>query len=228
MASKALVVAASFRRPALAASSAEPMHASHLNDADIFLLRHGETVWNSERRVQGRLDSPLTALGMEQARRCGERLRPLLDPADGYRLISSPLGRALQTASIIAETLGGAMTDISTDEQLTEMAWGRWDGLTAAEIEAKDPELWQARIDDRWTKPPPGGGETQQDILDRATTWLASTPPGARLVVVAHGALGRAVRVAYAGLPPAAMLELDQPQDAFFRLHGGMITRIDA
>lgn len=204
------------------------MSPPHTDDADIFLLRHGETVWNRERRVQGRLDSPLTESGLEQARRYGERLRLLLDPADGYRLISSPLGRSLQTAMIIAETLGRCRDDITTDEQLSEMAWGRWDGLTAAEIEAKDPELWQARIDDRWTRPPPGGGETQQDILDRATTWLATITPSARLVVVAHGALGRAVRVAYAGLPPAAMLDLDQPQDAFFRLQAGVITRIDA
>ncbi len=221
-------MAASFRPQAPAASSAEQMNPLHTDDADIFLLRHGETVWNRERRVQGRLNSPLTERGLEQARRYGERLRLLLEPADGYRLISSPLGRALQTTTIIAEALGRRSGDITTDEQLTEMAWGRWDGLTAAEIEAKDPELWQARIDDRWTRPPPGGGETQQDILDRAIAWLATITPGARLVVVAHGALGRAVRVAYAGLPPAAMLELDQPQDAFFRLRGGMITRIDA
>ena len=210
------------------ASSAEQMNASHLDDTDILLLRHGETVWNREHRVQGRLDSPLTERGIEQARRYGERLRLLLDPADGHQLISSPLGRALQTATIIAETLGWSDDGITTDERLSEMAWGRWDGLTAAEIEAKDPELWQARIDDRWTRPPPGGGETQQDIFDRATAWLATIEPCARLVVVAHGALGRAVRVAYAGLPPTMMLELDQPQDAFFRLKGGVVTRIDA
>ena len=176
---------------------------------------------------KGSWNSPLTERGVEQARRYGERLLSVLEPADGFRLVSSPLGRALQTTRIIAETLGWNGADIITDEQLTEMAWGRWEGLTAAEIEARDPELWQARIDDRWTRPPPGGGETQQDILDRATAWLASIAPGSRLVAVAHGAFNRAVRVAYLGLPPAAMLELDQPQDAFFRLQDGSITRID-
>jgi probable phosphoglycerate mutase len=198
-----------------------------LDGADIFLLRHGETVWNRERRVQGQLDSPLTPLGLEQARRYGQRLATLLVPVDGYRLVASPLGRALHTATIVAEALGRPAHDIATDDRLKEMAWGRWDGMTAAEIEAQDPELWQARIDDRWTRPPPGGGETQQDLHDRAVAWLRSVAPGARLVVVAHGALGRAVRCAYAGQPPAAMLDLDQPQDAFFRLRGGVITRID-
>jgi broad specificity phosphatase PhoE len=196
-------------------------------EADIFLLRHGETVWNRERRVQGHLDSPLTPLGLDQARRYGTRLKTLLGQEDGYRLVASPLGRALHTATIVAEVLGRTPDQITTDDRLKEMAWGRWDGMTAAEIEALDAELWQARIDDRWTRPPPGGGETQQDILDRATAWLGSVAADARLVVIAHGALGRAVRCAYEGLPPAAMLDLDQPQDAFFRLRGGVVTRIE-
>ncbi len=203
------------------------MRPGRLDRADIFLLRHGETVWNRERRVQGQKDSPLTPLGREQARRYGQRLRSLLDPPDGYRLVASPLGRAVHTARIVAGVLDRAAHEIATDDRLKEMAWGRWDGLTAAEIEALDPELWQARIDDRWTRPPPGGGETQQDLLDRAVAWLASVQADARLVVVAHGAFGRAARCAYAGQPPAAMLDLDQPQDAFFRLKGGVITRID-
>ena len=203
------------------------MPSANLSGADIFLLRHGETVWNRERRVQGQKDSPLTDLGLEQARRYGTRLKALLDPPEGYRLVASPLGRALHTATIVAEELGRAAHEIATDDRLKEMAWGRWDGMTAAEIEVLDPELWQARIDDRWTRPPPDGGETQQDLLDRAVAWLGSVEAEARLVVVAHGALGRAVRCAYAGLPPASMLDLDQPQDAFFRLQGGVVTRIE-
>ena len=203
------------------------MQEASIHAADIFLLRHGETVWNRERRVQGHLDSPLTPLGLDQARRYGTRLKELLGQEDGYRLVASPLGRALHTATIVAEVLGRTPDQITTDDRLKEMAWGRWDGMTAAEIEALDAELWQARIDDRWTRPPPGGGETQQDILDRATAWLGSVAADARLVVVAHGALGRAVRCAYEGLPPAAMLDLDQPQDAFFRLRGGVVTRIE-
>jgi len=198
-----------------------------VRDADIFLLRHGETIWNRERRVQGHKDSPLTPVGLEQARRYGVRLAGLLRPVDGYRLVASPLGRALHTATIVAAVLGRPAHEITTDDRLKEMGWGRWDGMTAAEIEAQDPELWRARIEDRWTRPPPGGGETQQDILDRARAWLASIEPEARLVVVGHGALGRAIRCAYEGLPPAAMLDLDQPQDAFFRLRGGSVTRID-
>jgi probable phosphoglycerate mutase len=108
-----------------------------------------------------------------------------------------------------------------------EMTWGRWDGMTAAEIEALDPELWQARIADRWTVAPPGGGETQRCIVTRAAGWLVDLPEGARVLAVAHGALGRALRVAYQGLPDAAMLEMDEPQDAVFWLRGGAVERLD-
>lgn len=197
-------------------------------DAVIFLLRHGETIWNLERRVQGHKDSPLTVLGIRQAERFGRRLAPLLDPPGDWQLVTSPLGRAWQTAVIVAEVIGRRPHEIAIDDRLKEMAWGRWDGLTAAEIEAQDAELWQARIDDRWTRPPPGGGESQTDLFGRAAGWLGTIAPAARLVVVAHGALGRALRTAYLRLDPATMLDLDQPQDAFFKLAGGMIERFEA
>jgi len=200
---------------------------------DIFLVRHGETVWNRERRVQGRLDSPLTERGIEQARAYGRTLAHVLDAVercDGPKfldLVASPLGRTRATAAIVAAALGRPEDAVRYDPLLSEMTWGAWDGLTAAEIEARDPELWRARIADRFTVAPPGGGETQQDIHDRAARWLHAQPPAARLVVVGHGAFGRALRCVFTGRPAAAMLELDEPQDAFFRLIDGRIERID-
>ena len=196
---------------------------------DLFLFRHGETRWNRERRFQGQRDSPLTELGIAQGRRLGRRLRLELEEPLTYRLVSSPLGRARHTAAILAKAIGRRRDEIIFDDRLMEMTWGDWDGLTAAEIEARDPGLWQARIDDRWTVPPPGGGETQQAILDRAAAWLADLGgfAGTRLIAVAHGAIGRAIRCAYVKLPSAAMLGLDEPQDAFFRLRAGRIERID-
>src|SRR5579875_3120410 len=72
----------------------------------LYLMRHGETVWNCERRFQGRRDSPLTAKGRLQAQRMGEVLRRLGAGAAGWAIVASPLGRALETARIVAETLG--------------------------------------------------------------------------------------------------------------------------
>ncbi len=179
--------------------------------------------------MSGHKDSPLTLLGVAQARFVGEVLKgrfggELIDWA--WR--SSPLGRAWQTAVIVAEVVGVPPTRILHDDRLKEMTWGRWDGLTAAEIEAQDADLWRARLADRWTVPPPGGGETQRCVVDRAAAWLRSQPSGARIVAIAHGALGRAVRVAYLGLPEAAMLEMDEPQDAVFRLSDGGVERLES
>ena len=194
--------------------------------AEIFLLRHGETVWNRERRMQGWRDSPLTLKGIAQAGAMGRTLKGLIGKGEGFRFLSSPLGRAWATAVIVAETLGREPSAIERDDALREMTWGDWDGLTAAEIQARDPERWQARIDDRFTVAPPGGGETQTAVVERAAGWLQGLPHGSRLIVAGHGAFGRALRTAFEGAHPARMLELDEPQDAFFRLKPGAIERI--
>ncbi len=193
----------------------------------IYLLRHGETLWNRERRMQGRRDSPLTERGIAQAAAMGEALRARLgDGAEGFAWRSSPLMRAWQTAVIVAGRVGVDPGAIERQDALREMTWGDWDGLTAAEIEARDPQLWQARINDRFTIAPPGGGETQTEIVVRAATWLRAVPADAKLVVVAHGALGRALRTAFEGAHPKRMLELDEPQDAFYRLSDAGIERL--
>jgi len=197
-------------------------------DRRIFLLRHGETVWNREGRMQGWRDSPLTLKGIAQARAYGTRLRALLGPGlPGYRLVSSPLGRAWQTATVIAEICGVDPRRIEHDPLLREISWGAWDGLTAEEIAARDPERWRQRLRTRFADPPPDGGESPGQLYDRARHWLAALPPGARVVAVAHGGLGRVLRAAYLGLPLAASYELDQPQDAFYRLAGGRVERIE-
>jgi broad specificity phosphatase PhoE len=197
-------------------------------DIELIYARHGETVWNRQRRVQGHRDSPLTLRGWLQARALGGLLsRHFGDSLAGFTWRASPLGRAWQTAVVLAETTGVDPAAIAHDDRLREMTWGDWDGLTAAEIEARDPELWRARLADRWTVAPPGGGETQADIVHRAAAWLLELPPGARVVAVAHGALGRAMRTAYLGLPPAAMLEMDEPHDALFWFTRGELVRLD-
>jgi probable phosphoglycerate mutase len=100
----------------------------------IYLVRHGETVWNREGRVQGHLDSPLTTRGLVQARRAGDTLRGLIDDPQEYTLLTSPLGRARQTAAIVAEIVGWGSGACRQDPELREMSWGEWEGLTTEEI----------------------------------------------------------------------------------------------
>ncbi len=197
-------------------------------DRLIYLVRHGETEWNRAGRVQGHLDSPLTARGEDQAGRVGRTLAGLIGAGDGFAMVASPLGRVLRTAAIIRAAMGLAPDDCPTDDRLMEITWGAWDGLTRDEIDAGEPGAMARRLQNHWRFVPPGGGESYAMVADRVRGWLDGVAQGQRLVVVAHGTTGRVLRGLYAGLSEAETLDLAEPQDAFFRLHGGAIERIDA
>jgi len=150
----------------------------------ILLVRHGETAWNATGRLQGQSDTPLNALGHEQARRAAQRLA--CEPVRG--LYSSDLARALQTAAIIGQALG---LTVVTSSRLRERLYGAWEGLTAAEIQARYPEqfaAWRARSPDF----APPQGETRSQLLARALAELnaiALRHVGEMAVVVTHGGL---------------------------------------
>jgi broad specificity phosphatase PhoE len=198
----------------------------------IYLFRHGETVWNAEKRAQGHLDSPLTATGREQARIMGERLARELRQA-GYApaeiiVRSSPLGRVRETLVIAARAAGLTHETASFDHRLREMSWGDWDGLNGPEIEARWPGAMEARRQEKWTYCPPNGenydmaARRAQAALDDIVVLAADRP----VAVFAHGGIGRVLRGLFAGAPQADIMAMDQPQDAFFRLHGRAIERI--
>ena len=126
-------------------------------DQVIYFVRHGETTWNLESRMQGHLDAPLTARGLREARRDGAALRALIEGDDPYALVFSPLGRTRETAKIIAEETRPYVHKEHSDARLREVSWGDWDGLTIADIKARYPEVWQAHIADRWNVGAPGG-----------------------------------------------------------------------
>ena len=148
----------------------------------VIAVRHGETAWNAETRLQGQLDIPLNTRGLEQARRVA---RALLHDAPDH-LYSSDLARARQTAEAIGEATGLA---VQTDPGLRERCFGVLEGSTYAEVESRWPQealRWRQR-DGTWG---PQGGETLCAFYDRsvaAFSALACRHPGQCVVVVAHG-----------------------------------------
>ena len=195
--------------------------------APLYLLRHGETAWNLERRMQGNKDSPLTARGREQAAAMGRALAIELAREPGPTLfLRSPLGRARETASIVGRALGLDPGEWRDDTRLAELGYGQWDGFTWSEIEADYPDaLARWRADPEGFCPP--GGETHHDLRRRSAAFLAEIAASAvRTVVVGHGVSGAVVRGLHLGLDARAMFVLDKPQDAFFRLHAGREERI--
>ena len=120
----------------------------------IYFARHGQTDWNAERRLQGQHDIPLNSLGRIQAARSGAILNGLF-ARDGLRAgdldyVSSPLGRARETMELMRAELGLEPQDYRLDERLLEMSFGRWEGFTFAELQAKEAEALAARERDKW------------------------------------------------------------------------------
>jgi broad specificity phosphatase PhoE len=201
------------------------MPEPHLSQT-IFLTRHGETHWNRERRFQGRMDSPLTERGIEQARRMGRTLRRFIDASAGWEIVASPLGRAHRTASILADEIGLPSSRIHLDERLMELDMGCWEGLTGPEIEARTPGCLSGcpPYEVFFTCP---DGETYDAFVERLAAWKRDHGERRRLIVVAHGLVSRILRGLYAGLDRSDLLQLEIPQDALFRIAGGAVERID-
>lgn len=188
----------------------------------ILLVRHGQTHWNRQKRIQGHGDSPLTLLGIDQASAYGRAIAGLIGDPTGWRLVSSPLPRCVQTAAILSEVAGLDFATIELDPRLKEISTGQWSGRLKSEI---DPEILAGTGLDSWFFRCPGG-ETYDHLAIRLSAWLAERTEGEHLVVVSHGVAGRVLRGLYAGLAPEDGVAGDSPQDAVFRLHGGMIERI--
>jgi broad specificity phosphatase PhoE len=151
----------------------------------LLLIRHGVTDWNREGRFQGRLDPPLSDGGYAEARLLATRIGadPALRPV---RVVSSPLSRAAETASVLVDGLGDGMA-VVTDARLMEIGQGNWEGRTHRELVEVDPSAyaaWRASED----RVPPGGepiGEAYERIVASLTDHLGRH--GWPLAIISHG-----------------------------------------
>jgi probable phosphoglycerate mutase len=149
---------------------------------EILLIRHGETLWNEQGRMQGQHDSPLTALGLQQARQLALRLKKVPFAA----LYSSDLGRAHQTARCIADETGHS---IVAERDLRERSFGIFEGLTNNEIKTRYPDHYEpfARRDPEYAMP---NGESASQFRNRCIGCLqtiATRHTDETIVVVTHG-----------------------------------------
>lgn len=173
------------------------------NPTLLCLIRHGETAWNAERRIQGQLDIPLNATGAIQARATAAALAAeRFDAA-----FCSDLSRAHDTARAVADTLG---LDLTPDPQLRERHYGLFQGLTYAEAEQRHPQDFarhSARDPDYAF---PDGGESLAAFALRVEAVLAriaALHAGARVLVVTHGGVLDVAHRLATGKP------LSQPRD---------------
>jgi 2,3-bisphosphoglycerate-dependent phosphoglycerate mutase len=184
-----------------------------MNITRITAIRHGETAWNVDTRIQGQLDIGLNAKGRWQAERAGAALAG--DDIDA--VYSSDLWRAYDTALSVAKPHG--MT-VQTDEALRERGFGEFEGKTFAEIEISMPEksmLWRKRAPDF----SPDGGESLLVFRERVTQYiqaLAASNVGKHIVVVSHGGVMDVLYRAATGLDLQAARTWD--------LHNAAINRL--
>lgn len=184
-----------------------------------YVLRHGETEWNRLGLLQGKQDSPLTALGRAQAAAMGACIAALAGETADLALWSSTLGRARETAAIVARVLGLDAAAIHHDARLAELDHGTWEGRSFTQIKYDEPAAWAARYRDKFRNPLPGG-ESYIDALARARAWAGERDHAARHVVIGHGSFNRMLVAALTGLDPETLLDLAGPQDAVIVIEG--------
>ncbi len=181
----------------------------------LWFLRHGETEWNAERRIQGQLESQLTTRGVAHAHQQQQILTSVLrqNPA----CFVSPLGRAQQTAEI-------ALGDYPyrTEARLAEAQAGLFQGMTLAEVNARYPEIYAANPHnlDLFCAAP--NGEGYDRFLDRIQSFLAELV--GPTVIVSHGLLGQVLRGLVCGLDRSGMAVLPNEQGCVYLLEHGAET----
>lgn len=150
---------------------------------EILVIRHGETDWNAEGRLQGTMDTPLNSQGIQQAKAAAQALK-----GQGIRIIyASPLSRARITAEIISEALG---VPIVFREGLKEKDFGAMQGLRLEEIDAiYGDQLWSQRSVLDAASP---GGESNREVLHRLEPVIEEIKAlRQRVLIVTHGAVAR-------------------------------------
>ena len=136
--------------------------------------------------------------------------------------MSSPLGRARQTMELARGKLELPVADYALDDRLREIGYGSWEGLTLAESEATDPEIYARRLADKWTVGP-AGGETYADVQIRVRAWYDQLQ--ADTVAVAHGGTCRALMVSLGLETPASAAELYIQQGAVYVFREGRLEK---
>lgn len=184
----------------------------------IYLIRHGQTDWNAEGRLQGQQDIPLNDLGRSQASRNGERLASeLRDQAADFDFVASPLGRTRETMELLRTAMGLDPAAYRIEPRLMELSFGDWQGSTLAELQRETPDRVEARATEKWDFIPPGEAAESYEILSwRVGSWLTSVDRPT--VCVSHGGVVRSVFRLVGNWTKEDACEMNVPQDRILKI----------
>lgn len=196
----------------------------------IFLLRHAETLWNSQFRKQGLDDSSLTTLGHRQAAAYGQAIKQFLQkhqiPLEQVSMSVSPLGRALSTADYVVKAIGLPEESMVVEPRLIEFDYGRWSGLTNGDIEQQFPGELENRNRQKWFYTV-AGGESYVEVELRVDSWLAELDPKKTCIAVTHNAVSRVLRCRYCDIRRTKAERLEHRQHLIYLLGRSNIDVID-
>ena len=184
----------------------------------IYVVRHGQTDWNAERRLQGQKDIPLNPIGREQARQNGINLAEILQVEGiAFDFVASPLTRTRQTMEILRTAMGVDPKAYRTDERLVEVSFGDWEGFTLKELKATQRDRVSERNLNKWDFIPPGDDAESYEIMSwRIGSWLNSV--NKPTICVTHGGVIRSLFKMIADLPKHEAAEGEIPQDRILRI----------
>ena len=184
----------------------------------IYVVRHGQTDWNAERRLQGQKDIPLNAIGREQARLNGIDLAEIL-MVEGiaFDFVASPLTRTRQTMEIMRTAMGIDPRGYRTDERLVEVSFGDWEGFTLKELKATQRDRVSERNLNKWDFIPPGDDAESYEIMSwRSASWLNSVDKPT--VCVTHGGVIRSLFKMIGDVPKHEAAEGEIWQDRILKI----------
>ncbi len=183
----------------------------------IYLIRHGQTDWNVERRLQGQTDIPLNDTGLGQAARNGDQLARLIENPGGFDFVASPMGRTRATMEIIRRQMGLDQASYRLEERLLEISFGDWEGYTFEEIAVESGDMVNEREVRKWYYQPPSG-ESYQMLCDRVGGWLDEVEGDT--VAVCHGGVIRALLHLLDNVNTGEVVKQIIPNDRIFAWHG--------
>jgi probable phosphoglycerate mutase len=188
----------------------------------IYFIRHGETDWNREGRIQGQIDIPLNDAGHQQAIAISRGLRSFLRNTRIDLFVASPLTRARQTMGYLLREFDVPQNRVETEPAMLELAFGIWEGHFFKDLKTNPhyPKNPEERF--RWR---PQDGESYEEGLERVRQWIGRIE--GPTIIVAHGAIGRCLVGLVSDLPPAAIVKAPMPQGHFCRLQEGRIDWFD-
>lgn len=163
----------------------------------LYFVRHGETDWNAEGRLQGQRDTKLNARGRRQADEVGAFLPTLVPDFATLDYVASPLSRTRETMERLRAVAGLPADDFRRDDRLRELSFGVWEGSTWKEIRTRDNVSAAAREKDRFGFVP-RNGESYAMVVERLAPFLASLTRDS--LIVSHGGVARALLTMLTGL----------------------------